>query len=119
MSRYSMFVRGVYRHNGLWVFDDEDAGVCKEPLVRGMDKIIDILVKKVRGAEEGFNMLFSADPFPGYRQISLTRLREEDGGTWYRCDEHELEGWLCPAFYSYFDTAPEHLCLEALQRPDA
>jgi hypothetical protein len=108
----------VYRHAGLWVFDDEDVGLRREPFVRGVDRMIDILVKKVRGAEEGFNLMFSASPFPGH-QLSLMRLREEHGGSWYYCHELDFEGWLCPALHKYFEQAPDHLYVEALARPDA
>jgi hypothetical protein len=108
----------VYRHHDLWVFDDEDAGLVKEPFVKGIDRMIDILVKKIRGAAEGFNLLFSTGPFPGY-QVTLVRLREEHGGNWYHCQELDFEGWLCPALYKYFDKAPEYLYVEAIQRPDA
>jgi hypothetical protein len=30
-----------YKHEGLWVFDDPDAGLRREPFVFGIDKMID------------------------------------------------------------------------------
>jgi hypothetical protein len=107
----------VYRNNDFWVFDDAAAGLEKEPFVLGIDRMIDILVEKVPGSEEGFNLLFSPDPFPGH-QVTLVRMREEYGGNWYHCNELDFEGWLCPALYKYFDKAPEHLYVEALPRPE-
>ena len=31
------------------------------------------------------------------------------GGTWYWSDELQMEGWLCPALFRYYDEAPETL----------
>lgn len=36
-------------------------------------------------------------------------LREEYGGNWYWCPQLELEGWLCPALFMYFEKAPTKL----------
>lgn len=36
-------------------------------------------------------------------------MREEDGGHWYRTEDPPMEGWLCPALFTYFDEAPEKL----------
>ena len=32
---------------------------------------------------------------------------------WYRTAEPELDGWLCPALFHYFDEAPERLFVRA------
>jgi hypothetical protein len=34
-----------YKHDGLWVFDDERAGLIQEPFVAGADRIIEQMVK--------------------------------------------------------------------------
>ena len=57
--------------------------------------------------KDGFRLTFPASRFPG-SQHELTWLREEDGGNCYRLDDPVMEGWLCPALFRYFDTAPEH-----------
>lgn len=62
--------------------------------------------------QKGVQLLFSAAPFPGY-QRKLTRLREEFGGQWYATDEPEMESWLCPAMFRYFDEAPEEIYVKA------
>jgi len=52
-----------YKYKGLWVFDDERAGLVKEPFVSGADIIIDRMTAHIPGAENGFRLLFSANPF--------------------------------------------------------
>ena len=65
---------------------------------------------------KGFRLLFSATPFPGH-QYQLTWLREEFGGNWYRCVQLEMDGWLCPALFKYFDEAPDTIYLRAEPKP--
>ena len=35
--------------------------------------------------------------------------REESGGNWYYCPQFDIEGWLCPALFKYFEKAPAAL----------
>ncbi len=106
-----------YRHAGTWVFDDEAHGLVAEPFVSGVPEMIDYMVRDIANAESGFRMIFSANPFPGYQQVA-TWIREEMGGNWYRTENPEAEGWLCPALFAYFDEAPQTLYIgvEALDR---
>ncbi len=94
-----------YKHEGLWVFDDEKAGLVQEPFVSGADTVIDRMVAGIPDAEKGFTLIFSAGPFPGY-QAAFERRREEMGGNWYYSADLDMEGWLCPALFKYFDQAP-------------
>jgi hypothetical protein len=93
------------------VFDDPTVRLKREPFVAGMGEIIDALVADIQHADRGFTLLFSAAPFPGAR-VSLTRLHAEHGGTWYQADTGRV-GWLCPALFLYFETAPEKLYAQA------
>jgi hypothetical protein len=95
-----------YWCQGTWVFDDESMGLEKEPFVKGVPEMIDDLVKDIPDARCGFRLLFSSLPFPGY-QLGLIRVREEYGGYWYRIKNTQAEGWVCPALFRYFETAPE------------
>ena len=101
-----------YRHNGMWVFDDERVGLVQEPFVCGIPEIIDLFVGKVANSESGFRLLFSGGPFPGY-QLELERVRAEYEGNWYRWAEGGMEGWLCPALFRYFDDAPDRIYCRA------
>ena len=106
----SIIVINPYKDSGLWVFDDERAGLDKEPFVSGADTIIDraIEAKKISDAERGFRLVFSAGEFPGY-DLKLTWVRAGDGGNWYWCDDFGMEGWLCPALFRYFESAPKEI----------
>ena len=95
-----------------WVFDDDAVDLVQEPFVSGVPEMIDELVADIPDARQGFRMLFSVAPFPGY-QRKLTRVREGFGGWWYASDEPEAEGWLCPALFRYFDEAPEEIYVKA------
>ena len=66
----------------------------------------------IPNARNGFRLLFSASPFPGY-QKRLTWKREEMGGNWYGNDDPPMEGWLCPALFRYFNQAPKELYVKA------
>ena len=101
-----------YKHQGMWVFDDPSVGLIREPFVAGIDTMIDRLVASIANAERGFRLLFSATPFPGYT-VELKWRREEYGGNWYYCRKFEMEGWLCPALFKYFDKAPPELYVRA------
>jgi hypothetical protein len=97
---------------GTWVFDDEAVDLVQEPFVSGVPTMIDDLVADIPNARSGFRLLFSAAPFPGF-QRKLEWVREEMGGNWYRADEPQAEGWLCPALFRYFDEAPKEIYVKA------
>ena len=66
----------------------------------GADSMIDIAVsvKGIPNADNGFLMVFSADPFPD-ADFSLDWVQEENTGNVYkgRFKSQEIEAWLCPA----------------------
>lgn len=108
----SMFFLTPYKHEGLWVFDDEAVGLVREPFVLGIDTMLDRLTADIPGSENGFTLIYSPAPFPGF-QAHLEWRREEYGGNWYHCPELDLNGWLCPALFQYFDEAPQQLFAKA------
>jgi hypothetical protein len=108
----SIGIISPYKYEGMWVFDDAAVGLLREPFVSGIDTMIDRLVAAIPAADRGFRLLFSATPFPGYT-VRLEWRREEFGGNWYFCPQLDLEGWLCPALFRYFDTAPAELYARA------
>jgi hypothetical protein len=98
------------REYGVWLFDDPGVGLVREPFVSGMPEILEQLVKDIPDAEHGFTLFLSDQPFPRY-QAELVHLREEFGGNWYKLSGTEMEGWLCPALYLYFSSAPRSIYL--------
>lgn len=101
-----------YRDLGTWVFDDPTTGLVKEPFVAGVPEMIEVLVKDIPNADQGFRLLFSAKPFPGH-QKQLRWLRSDGTGNWYALDEPPMEGWICPAMFKYYSEAPKNLYVKA------
>ncbi|MFK5968736.1 MAG: hypothetical protein QM487_01235 [Candidatus Marithrix sp.] len=108
----SIIVIFPYRYQDTWVFDDEQVGLIKEPFVEGMPTIIDVFVKDISNANQGFRLLFSNNKFPNY-QAELIWVKKEFEGNWYYWQQHELTGWLCPALYKYFSIAPKYIYCKA------
>ncbi len=108
----AIMVIAPYRHHGTWVFDDASTGLVKEPFVAGVPEMIDGLVKDIPDADRGFRLLFSAQPFPGH-QRELRWLRGDSGGNYYALDDPSMEGWICPAMFKYYSTAPKKLYVKA------
>lgn len=104
-----------YRFAGTWVFDDAAAGLRQEPFVAGVPEMIDELVKDIPDAENGFRLLFSAQPFPGYSHKLVWR-RSDGTGNWYYCEQVDKEGWLCPALLKYYSEAPKEIYVKAEQK---
>lgn len=111
MSNALMLI-SPYKHEGQWVFDDPETGLVREPFVSGADDIIDVMVKTIDKAEDGFNLMFADIAFPGHT-IMLERKREEAGGWWYYSKSLDMEGWLCPALFLYYAEAPEKIYASA------
>ena len=75
------------------------------------DDIIDILHRRrIPDAAQGFKLVFSPLPFPGY-SARFVWDRPEHGGNWYRwAGTRDRRGWLCPrAVQIYFEDAPEEI----------
>ncbi|MBV9999594.1 MAG: hypothetical protein JO015_10840 [Verrucomicrobia bacterium] len=111
----ALFVIFPYKQNGVWVFDDERVGLNREPFVAGADAILDVLTADLPRAAQGVKLVFSAAPFPGYTAKFILE-RSEYGGNWYRWPDKGMEGWLCPALFKYFDTAPPELFVSVSPR---
>jgi hypothetical protein len=107
----SLFVIAPYKFEGMWVFDDPKVGLSREPFVGGADTIIDLLTEHLPNASAGFKLIFSPTPFPGYT-ARFTWNRAEYEGNWYTWPERGIEGWLCPALFKYFETAPKELYVQ-------
>lgn len=112
MNQNSLQVLHPYKDQGSWVFDDESVGLRREPFVLGIDDMIERLVAPIPNASRGFRLIFSPRPFPGHA-AKLEWRREESGGNWYFSPTFGIEGWLCPALFKYFATAPKKLYAKA------
>jgi hypothetical protein len=106
-----------YRDGDTWVFDDPAVGLRREPFVAGIPAMIDALVAYIPDAHGGFRLLFSSQPFPGF-QAELSWIKNEHGGSWYRWNTRQMEGWLCPALFRYFPEVPQKLYARAEGRSE-
>jgi hypothetical protein len=105
-----------YCEDGIWMFDDPVTGLEREPFVGEVNDVINQLTIKIPQAQSGFRLLFADRPFEGYAD-SLTWLRADPvEGNWYRSETSGKEGWLCPALFFYFPTAPATLFVQAMPR---
>ena len=113
MANAIMVIR-PYWWSGTWVFDDPATGLVREPFVCGIPEMIDRMVREIPDARKGFRLLFSGTPFPDH-QAAFDLVREELGGAWYRGrgEIAEMEGWLCPALFKYFDETPKVIYAKA------
>lgn len=111
-SSNAILVVAPYWYNGTWVFDDPAVGLRREPFVAGVPEMLDVLVKDIDDAKGGFRLLFSAKPFPGH-QKTLTWLRGDSEGNFYRLEDPPMEGWICPAMFQYFEAPPRTLYVKA------
>jgi len=93
----------------MWVFDDEEVGLSREPFVCGVPEIFDKLLLGKRISAHSFNLIFSGQPFPNSEHASWSK--GEDGGNWYSMDIEgtQFTGWLCPALFRYYEQAPSDL----------
>ena len=114
-SANAIMVIAPYWYNGTWVFDDSAVGLKREPFVAGVPEMIDGLVKDIPDAKDGFRLTFSANPFPGF-QSKLTWLRGDSGATITSSINPPMEGWICPAMFRYYRTAPKNLYVKAEPR---
>jgi hypothetical protein len=110
----SLLVIAPYRQAGTWVFDDPRVGLQAEPFVSGIPELLDKLVAEanIPNAGNGFRLIFSTQPFPGY-QARVVWRRREDAGNWYYAEKYDAEGWLCAALFKYFKRAPKKLYVKA------
>ncbi len=120
------FVIYPYLLETYWCFDDEKTGLKQEPFVSGIPEMIERLieVKGISNARHGFVMTFGDEPIEGH-DVDLKWLRADQprgpmSGNWYQGEVagQLLEGWLCPALFCYFRTAPEHIFVRADPLPD-
>ena len=108
-----------YKEAGMWVFDDRDKDIVKEPFVSGADEILDFI--------SGYNMkctlLFSNNCFPG-NKYRLNKTSNEGQGAWYVLNElakndnckditNIKHGWLCAVVKYYFEgDIPEEIYVQ-------
>ena len=108
----SVLLLQPYLLNGIWVFDDKAKGITREPFVGQVNRWIDALVKDIPDAANGFNLLFSAEPFPGYA-AEYDYMNLEFGGANYYHEETKTDAWICACLFRYYKEAPAKIYARA------
>ena len=62
------------KDNGVWVFDDPNDGLAREPFVASTDRMIDPVVADIPNAARGFKFTFSARPYARRRRRQLVSI---------------------------------------------
>ena len=117
----SIFSLTAYRHNDMWVFDDEERGLVKEPFVHGADTMFDFMSGNVLPGVNNTrcSIAFSANPMLN-NDVHVKHIEDlgEDMGDIYEVVSaftsaatsfDGFQFWLCPALLSFFDKAPENI----------
>jgi len=109
-----LFTIYPYFFKKTWVFDNKKLNLDKEAFVQGADVIIEYISHYIEGAKDGFALTFSSERMIN-SHYSLTFIKSEMGGSWYQLDGTDLQGWLCPALFKFFPTAPERIYVSVAQ----
>lgn len=109
----SIFRILIHRQDGLWVFSDRRFAIVDQPLVFGVDLILEKMIDQVGVLGDRLNLLFSSIPFPGSEHC-LEFIREETEGFVYRWVDHHLQGWMSPSLRNYFPEPPPEIYLQLL-----
>lgn len=64
----ALMIIAPYKHAGTWVFDDDRMGLVREPFVAGVPEMIDVLVKDIPNAANGFRCCSLLNHFPDTRR---------------------------------------------------
>lgn len=105
--------------SSVWVFDDAQHQLVREPFVGQINQFIDCLAQDLVDPEAGITLLGSAQPFPGATRLTRIDAQEEDyGGAFYQFEPWadtpgQDVGWLCPALLHYFPAPPAELWVKA------
>lgn len=96
----------LYKQNEVWVFDDEEKGIYAEPFVRGSSELIDEAASIVMLSGKPTRLIFSDT-----EDLLFEMELEDMDGKWskYYSEEFNMEGWLCPVLYEYFETPPKRI----------
>jgi len=94
-----------YLLNGIWCFDFPEKNIQREPFVGQVNEWINGMVKDIPNAEKGFNLLFSAQPFPEYME-EFEWSHEQYGGDMYFHVKSDSIGYLCPCLRQFLPIPP-------------
>jgi hypothetical protein len=104
-----------YKLDGVWMFDDDTAGLVRKALAPSAGEMIERLVTDIPQAHDGFSLVFSAEPFSA-SEVQLQWRREASGGNWYYSPELDAEVLLGRGLLKYFPFAPKRIYVEVKEK---
>jgi len=108
----------VYKDRGVWVFNDPEHGMQREPLVFGMERLLDRFSATLPYADDGFLLYFLEVRVPDSIE-ALIREEADADGYWYNSPHYELRGWMGNSgLVRYFSRAPATIYYHAKPRSD-
>ena len=99
------------------MYDDPEFEVKGQPLVFGMDLILEKMIAQFGEIVGQLNLVFSSIPFPGSEHC-LSFVREETEGFIYCWEKRNLQGWFSPSLRNYFSDPPPQIYLQILPFAD-
>ena len=99
------------------MYDDPEFEVKGQPLVFGMDLILEKMIAQFGEIVGQLNLVFSSIPFPGSEHC-LSFVREETEGFIYCWEKRNLQGWFSPSLQNYFSDPPPQIYLQILPFAD-
>ena len=99
----------LFKDTGVWRLNQPDVGLTDEPLVFGMERILDAFVARRDFEQPRFLLEVSSKRLPELDGV-LVRECEDAGGVWYVSEIDEEKGWLgLAALKLLFAAAPQRI----------
>lgn len=114
----------IYKEGSLWLFDDPDKELIREPFVTETSIVIDTMLQKhldfykIKGPLPTEAILFITSEFFGphvFRRLYDGKDPATEGTT-YQMDNENTAIWLCPALLKYYPAAPAQLFMSVRTR---
>ena len=113
-----MMTLTIYKNNGVWMFDDPEKGIEKEPFVDGFSELIDFVLKEFnlfQGSHRGIDIEFSLNR-DRPEMIKIEKIQNLDDD-WASYKYKNMIGSLCPVTLKYFGKHPDSFYVYPIKKP--
>jgi hypothetical protein len=108
----------IYKDNGVWMFDDPEKGIEREPFVDGSTELIDFILKEFnlfQGSHRGIDLKFSLHQEED-DMVKVNKIKDM-GDDWASYEYKNMTGSLCPVTLQYFAKHPDHFYVKPVKKP--
>ncbi len=100
----------AYKNGEVWLFDDEEKHIEREPFVEGSSCLISEIQRRNGLSGDTLSITFSDEPLDhDMHELIWKDSRDDDSWNQYYSPILDMYGWLCPVLLVYFDEAPRKL----------